>query len=348
MERRYNTIEFLRIIFSICVIIGHTYCVLFRIGDETLVSMQNMSVDAFFIISGIFLANTVNKMDIDDVKAFGHYQIGRVKRLFPVYFFVAFLTLIYRFSCGNMALVSYWNIFLLLDGISNFPTLVIGAWYVGALFWIGLIVSYVLFRYRKKAVVFHFPVIIFVTLSIMYSWWDNLSLNQKPYIGDWLSAGCLKAILGLSIGIELFYLFLYLQEKIGEYKKSFVACAAILVEIISTVGIAYCFVIGRIQRTNYYIYFFLPPLVLVFLLGKEHIFKFANGRIWGVLGTYTYAVYLIHPLLLDIIKQYINVQIYNQYLVYVIICFVSFILGIIVQEVVNKLEAIIKKCIYVR
>lgn len=340
-RKRWYTIDFLRVIFTVCVIIGHTYRIFYRVDGEFLISMQNMSVDAFFIISGMFLANSVNKLPTRDTKAFALYLINRAKRLFPTYFLVAILTLFYRVILGqNQSLLAYCNIFLLLDEINTFPMLVTGAWYISALFWMSMVITYILYIDKKRAVVFYLPFTIFLTLSVMYSKWDHLSLNKTPLVFDIFSAGLIKALLGLAIGVEVYFASKYLKPIVDSINnKSVVRVLLLLVEMVSVVGISYCFVVGGNQPSNYYIYFFLPPLLIIIFMEKEILLHFGNLKIWSVLGSYTYAIYLVHPLLLNIIKEQCDWYVYfPQSVFYFLSCVVSIGAGILIQRIVNRID----------
>lgn len=346
MKQKNTTIEFFRVVLTICVIIGHIYCTLFRKEGEQLVSMQNMCVDAFFILSGVFLARGIDRIREGDIDALIGYQLNRIKRLFPMYFLVAVMTIIYKFLCGNKSILSYWTIFLFVDGINNFPVLVTGAWYVSALFWSGLIIGYLLYGYRKKALVFHFPIIIFVSMTIMYTSWGGLSLNTAPYFLGFISSGFLKALLGMSVGVELYYVSLYFEKNIEKYEEGFVRFVSGAIEILSTIGIVYCFSRGGVQKSDYLIYFFFTPLLLVVLHGNEQLYKFGRNKIWANIGKYTYGIYLSHTLLLEILKRKMDFSNYNQIICYVAICIFAFVFGIGLQNIVWYIEGRIRTVLY--
>ena len=62
-DKYYCSVDFLRIFFCLCVIVGHIYIILGLGNDsEVIITMQNMSVDSFFIISGLFMAQSCNKL----------------------------------------------------------------------------------------------------------------------------------------------------------------------------------------------------------------------------------------------------------------------------------------------
>lgn len=342
MKERYNSIEFLRVVFSFCVIVGHIYCEFYRKEGENLISMQNMSVDAFFIISGIFIAISIEKIKESNINAFGCYQIRRFKRLFPMYFFSAVLTGIYMLCSGERNFSKYWVTLFFLDGINNFPGFVTGAWYVSALFWVGFLVAFVLFKCRKNAVVVYFPVLIVIVFSFMYSNWKHLSLNSFPICFGFLSAGCIKAILALMVGVETYYASIYLDDFIQKKEETLIKVIFVVTEIVAALGVASCLAVGGIQISNYLIYFFLPPLLMVFLLRRECVFKFATAKIWGHLAKYTYSVYLINGLALKIIKSSCGLISHNIYVNYVILSLLCFIAGIMLFEIEKFFE---KQCI---
>lgn len=55
MKERHYELDFIKVCMTLCVVIGHTYCAMLRIEGEQSVIMQNVAVDVFFMISGLFI-----------------------------------------------------------------------------------------------------------------------------------------------------------------------------------------------------------------------------------------------------------------------------------------------------
>ena len=97
MERK-NNFDFLRLIFATLVIVSHSYPLtgfkepLVEITDGQ-ISIGNLSVDIFFIMSGFLIINSLKYS-----KTPQNYLWKRVLRLFPALFVVLVLTLILTFA----------------------------------------------------------------------------------------------------------------------------------------------------------------------------------------------------------------------------------------------------------
>ena len=72
-NKRIIAFDTLRYILALCVLFGHSYLYLYRNGS-TLVGMQNIAVDGFFILSGFLLACSVVKTKIMDEKSIRFQQ----------------------------------------------------------------------------------------------------------------------------------------------------------------------------------------------------------------------------------------------------------------------------------
>lgn len=327
MTKHYNSIDFLRVVFSIFVIIGHTNRVFFPNAAKDF-SLQNMSVDVFFIISGFFLASSIftRKRLVAEDNLYIDITVRRLKRLYPMFLF-SFIFGILLLSITDSDFLygfykSLWTNLFLLGGLGEIPGIG-NSWYVAALFWSGLIVSALLI-YSRKSVVFWNPLIISMLLIYIYSKWGGLCLNMKPLVDGWLSGGFVKALCDLLIGVEIFYFSGKFDAITSELRnKRFLICAA---EIICTVGIAHCLTRGGIKKTDFLILFFIPLLMLIFVTRNEILYRFSESNVWTFLGKYTYAVYLMHGFLLEILKDAYPWQ--NNWKTYAFCSVLCFLFGI--------------------
>lgn len=242
-KESFYTIDFFRIVFTIGVIFGHAYCNLYRqtwmlTHTEDRISVHNMCVDAFFIISGIFMAMRIERKMEDPFLIYCRYQIDRVKRLFPPLLFVSCVGILidvfqYRLeSIGQ--LIRYWPTFFLLTSINNVPGVKGAFWYVSVLFWTGILISALLVFKQKLSKYVIFPLLIIGSFSIMYCKYGTLNLGNNPLIFGALSAGNLRGICGLAVGVELYFISEELKE------NSFHKCVIAILEISATLGILYC------------------------------------------------------------------------------------------------------------
>lgn len=124
-DKYYCSVDFLRIFFCLCVIVGHIYIILGLGNDsEVIITMQNMSVDSFFIISGLFMAQSCNKLlnssDESTSKEyiFLKYQYKRVSKLYPLYITTTIIYIAKDILWGKINLIQvidYWPVFSSVD-----------------------------------------------------------------------------------------------------------------------------------------------------------------------------------------------------------------------------------------
>lgn len=344
--KHYNNIDFLRVIFMLGIIIGHTNRVFFPNADFQF-SLQNMCVDAFFIISGVFLASSIDKLqkaNAKDVLVRTIYK--RATRLYPTLFFSICVGILFLFICDKEYLhnikYSLWSSIFLLGGINGFP--VIGdSWYVASLFWMSLLISFCLASHSYFSKFFYFPMIIFLSVSFMYSSWGGLCLYTTPLVGNWFSAGNIKAVCDLAIGAEVYYILPYMQTLYNQIKnkKLFI----FILEVLCTYLIGCCFTKNGINKSDYLILAALPILLLIFLNNRCVLYKFANDKIFSYLGKYIYSIYLMHGFLLKILNKYFSLE--NIVSTYLMTGILSFIFGILMYYLQKFLFAKLKQILFI-
>ncbi len=360
MKFRNYSIDFIKDIMTICVIIGHIYCVLFRREGEQLVIMQNVAVDVFFVISGSFIAQYFDlhkemSCKPQEIKAFGrsmgngaektylHFVEKRLVRLYPMYILTAILWCAYRILQGNeLELSKYFFQIFFLGSINSFAGQGV-EWYVSCLFWGSVILAGILSYARIKAVIYYFPMLMLVLVSMMHSLYGNLSLNGggDRIINGIVSAGCLKALFGLLCGIELYYIAEYILKRYAFTNIAIKTVIVVSLELIATVGIAYCFTRREVGDTDWLVYLFFPILYLIIWTDNSIIYRFSNYKIWGILAQYTYTVYLTHMFVITVYKNYFWKSCENQYSIYALIIVLSFVVGIIMFYI----EALIRRTV---
>lgn len=59
---RNYLLDIIKLFLALFVVLGHTYILVIRNSPNQMLSLQNIAVDGFFIISGFFLAKSTNKI----------------------------------------------------------------------------------------------------------------------------------------------------------------------------------------------------------------------------------------------------------------------------------------------
>ena len=184
-----------------------------------------------------------------------------------------------------------------VNGIPGFPVM----WYVAALFWGGFLVRALLVWKRKISVLVIFPLIFFVSFSFMYKY-HNLWLYSEPLIKGIFSAGLVKAVCALCVGVEIFYISEFLKEQKEKIKPASRKVLSVLCELIFIYGFVSSFWIW-FSPENFLVYLYVPLILLVFLLNEQVIFKIFDFKVFAYLGKMTYAVYLTHLYLLKFLAR---------------------------------------------
>lgn len=343
----YASIDFLRVVFCVCVIIGHIYITFYMQTDEQeIMVMQNMSVDAFFMIAGIFMAKSCRKISSQNGGLEGYslvrYTFQRIKKLYPLYIITSFIYVIWYLYIGTIQLKEipdFWPIIFVGEGINGLPNLTV-MWYVSSLLWMGLFLSACLVFWEKKSVTAIFPILIFLIFSYMYAIYGNLSLNGLPLINNWFSAGNIKALCAIASGIEVYYIANYIKNNSLKINCRYVLCA----EVFSILGIISCLLRRGLGKHNFLIYPCMFVLLLILLLRKERVLRFHNVHLIKLLGSITYAAYLIHMLIIQIVKKWGIIRGNDSGVcgVYFSICFGSFVLGYVLLLLDNKIQKKLK------
>ncbi|WP_191018075.1 acyltransferase family protein [Treponema zioleckii] len=326
-EKRNYIFDFLRVLFTVSVIVTHASGLVFNSG----IAIAHVGVEGFFMISGFFMAKHLFSRRFENpAEVFLNYHLGRIKRLFPLAFIVCLLVQLKDIIFAHkISILRWFSIYFIgdINGIPGFPVM----WYVSALFWGGLLVSALLVWKRKTSVLVIFPLAFFVLFSFMYNHY-NLWLMLK----DFLSMGMLRSVCGLIVGVEVFYGSVFLESKLQNLRFGFRKLLAILTELFFIV----CFVtlFPKWFTMKYFlVYLFVPMILLVISLNEQVIFRLFDRRCFAHLGKVTYAVYLTHLYLIMFVAKFDCIRKMNQFLGFFLIVIASFLLGTVFDFLCRKI-----------
>ena len=220
-QEKFLTLDFFRIVFSLCVVIGHTYCFFFQndyrqLHGEEWTTCHNLAVTGFFILSGIFMARHFYRHPEEGEESFLSYQLGRLKRLMPPMLFVALIFLLLA-QTGWMGKTvpswQYWPMLMMLPGsgkVHGAPSI---TWYVAALFWCSWVISALYFIHSRRMVRMVFPFAFILLFLYMYGAHQSIVLFGQPLLFDWFSEGWIRGFADLIFGFELYFFAAYLKER---------------------------------------------------------------------------------------------------------------------------------------
>lgn len=320
-EKRNNLFDFLRVLFSISVVISHASGIIYH----TEIVSSNVAVDGFFMLAGLFMARHLylRKSESPD-RLFLYYQIERIKRLFPLCFILGSFVVLKELVRAHKFDILRWPSLYFMGNINDIPGFPV-MWYVSALLWGGFLVSAFLIWRRKISILVFFPLIFFITFSFMYKY-HNLWLYSAPLIKGVFSAGLVKSVCGLCVGAEVFYISQFLKNQKEKMRITARKILAILCELIFLYGFASSFWVWFSPK-NFFVYLYVPLIMLVFLLDEQVIFKIFDFKIFSSLGKLTYAVYLTHIYLLNfLVKTKVCLEI-PEVITYIALIPMTFFIG---------------------
>lgn len=310
-----------RFILALCVVFGHSYVNLYKKGTS-LIGVQNIAVDGFFILSGFLLALSIarNRALLD--KDVNHYFLRstwkRFCRLWPEFFFA----LIVVFLLNGLCLHKFdwypipFNLILIAQ-VNKVPYVVNGSWYVSVLFWGGAILSYLLMTKRKSAVSFYLPLIIFSSFGYIYSVYNHLSLHgANHFLWNTYSTGFIRGIMDMSIGMECYFISLFFQQNNLDIRASIKKSIIIFLEIAALFLVLYAWTCKGVDRRNFLVLFGYAILLVILYLRKETFLKFLSWKVWIPITQIAYMLFLTHIVWLEIIKRHIPYQDYPEVMVY--------------------------------
>ena len=340
---RFVTIQFFRFILIINILLGHTYLTITKgMYAARPIICQDMSVDIFFIIAGVFMAKSF--MDMHEGGGIVSYNKKRLKRLLPLYLGSFCVHTIYNFIfIGDSLLKESWSHLLFLGGINGFSTFEGGfgnVWYISSLFWMGLVVSAIIYWKKQKAFLFYLPVLWFITFSFMRQY-NTLQLNSNPLVFGFFSVGLIKALCGLSCGTMIYFIsgkVSSFTERCNSKKLNFLFLVA---ELFSSIGLAIIFSKRNHGGSEFLVYPLASVMILIFLLRSEKIFAFANSPVFDFLGKRTYAVYLTDDISRHLLIRYVGFSNIPLPLCYFMDIIAAFVFAYFFETIVNK---VIKGC----
>ena len=321
MQNRILSLDAFRLILALCVLIGHTYVVLYRIGPSKC-GVQNIAVDGFFILSGFFMglgiAKTAFSFHEDINYVFLKGAVKRFCRLWPEYFFA----LLFVFIMKGIFFHSYewyalpFNL-ILISQVDKVPGIVNGSWYVSVLFWGGSFISYLLLTKQKAAFCFYLPMVIFLSFMYIYPVYNHLSLHgTNHFLFGAYSMGFIKGIMDMAIGVECFFVSHYLKSHRINIKKIYKKSIVLLFEGLGLFLMLYAWTFKGVNYTNFLVLFGYVILLIILSLHREIFLSFLSWKKWQYISPVAYMLFLTHVLWLTIIKKYIPYQNYPEWVVY--------------------------------
>ena len=343
---RNNIVELFRFIYSLLVL---GYHVQFSYSDEEVDPFENgaLAVEFYFLLSGYFLARSLEKLIKDEkttfIKKVYNFMKNKITSLLNVHI-LSIIVVIIIIACFDTKL--FWDKFL--PGIPSIflvqmiivwsgdfnKALIIPEWYLSAMLicMLFMVIIFLLICKKLKGI---YATIILVGIVIIITLITGLSTSWKfneNILYD------IRAWGEMCIGMFSYYLSIYVKNKTYENFTN------ILLKIIEIIGYGLPVIFGIIPISlNYQVYLMMITVICEFcaifitFAEKGNIIK--NERInmiFGYLGAISLPIYLFHPIIITLI-DYISKDI-QKWVKYIIVFPITIILSFLYRIIADCLN----------
>ena len=326
MSKRNNLVEFARFMFSLLVIGFHVQ-MSFSGDAMNLFENGSLAVEFFFLISGCFLARSIEKINAKETNntliETGRFMCNKVKGILPTH--LAAITMIIAVvqtfdlsNAGAMILQGLPSIFLVQQftvwNNAYASALIVPEWYLSAMFICMAIMAPIAISLRKKI---RGELVILVLLGVLGvgAFIYGLCMNwafTTTFVYD------LRAWSEMCAGMFSYYLSMLLAKK--ELNRT----ETVALKIVEMSGYSAPLILGIVPISSA-----LEPVcmavtvigvlfaITITFAGKGiSITNLKLNRIFGYLGSISLAMYLFHPIVISILDYtYIGVSGWAKYLI---------------------------------
>jgi len=277
------TCKFLAIVLVVCL---H--------GGPAFFGRGYLAVDFFFIVSGMFLANSV----LADGSSTFNWLKNKVLKIYPVYV-SAILTLLFLNFLGNIIhgrgvldfFKKNWNVLYELFFLQRvgFTTYIINIadWYISAMLFTGIFLHFVFSKYHETIIPLLFIAII-ISLAYLVNRSGHIDQHSTIVLGTF-DVSTFRAFAGMSTGIILHSI---IQKSKNIEKKATANCIEVvaLLMLISFMFMPH----GRQHRSDILIYPIFCVIIFSCFKCKGIISQFLENKIFKFVSKYELALYLTH------------------------------------------------------
>lgn len=328
---RNISLDFFRGVMALCVCIGHFFY--WNYNPIVPVSFI-LSVDFFLVLSGFVLTHSVlNSKNFDSMIFFKK----RYLRLFPVYIFCVIVSVLIFFLWKKPPSPNLFDIFRIvtisemipLNPRSNFPLVEpLGVAYtISSELYVGVIFFPIIYIINNNFKQLLFPFLFMITLYCLIIL-NNTSINfmdaHHRLYNLFIDYSIIRCLLDYSIGVIGYLISSRIESNkyIGVFQVAIIAF------------ICYVFVRTHYDRN----YEFLAPfmfMILIFLLSLKTgiVFKITSNKFGEFMGDISYPLYLIHPILILVSKNFYKNH--NNFIpfIYVVLCLIfSYFINLLVEK----------------
>lgn len=355
-KNRIYTLDIVRIVLMLIIFLFHMrlhtgFGINFIPGFNNFISIGNISMVGFFILSGYVLFYGNYDIDFNNIADIIKYVKKRIINLFPLYLFI-FAYCLYR----KVGVIEGINTLLILPiellGLSSlFPEILgsygnSGTWFVSVIF-----ILYLIFPFIKKIIKdLEFKKCIFLII-LLYIFCTYVTIFQS-YINTNVYANPLFRMFEFIIGMLVARIYIY-----NSSKKEKEHCAFTIIKILM-VSLIYYFIVnyfynklffnGKVfcSSPTFYNIFSIPFYsYIIYLFTKLNnknniISKISRSRVITYLSTISYSFYQVQMITFIELKVYfVNHDLFNKFSMlstFLIFFSVNLVLAFMLHEIIEK------------
>lgn len=324
--KRFRALDTLRTILALIVASGHFYH--WNYVHHRMPSSFFLAVDFFFVLSGFVLSQSVlvddSSNNIDNFLK--KFCFRRFLRLFPVYwllFLITVIILLIKFKNPGGSLYDYVISFLLLQAIglyhrdickhcildSSTPGI---AWSISAEFWLDIPFFIFVYKMRKHPItstIFCIFLAIICLIIITSNSPNFMDVHFVKIYGN-LTGAVLRCTLGLCMG----YIGFQVYQIINKINLPSIWFVFSEIMVILLVLYTYCEI--NYNRDNDFVVPVISMVIIIlFAVEKGCIFRILLWQKLNLFRQLSYAIYLVHPLILFIYNDF-NISFRSPYIFY--------------------------------
>ena len=298
---RIESLTSLRFFAALLVLLNH--CEFLRHSDSILLSnlfhyifsQGHIAITFFFILSGFIMSLSYSDRINNKEVSYIQFYIARISKLYPLHlltFFLALPLVVYSVYKGSDTLKTLLPNLILIQSFipirEYFFSVNAPSWSLSNELFYYLIFPVLILMKNRLLIVIPLIIIIFqIAIELL-----NLPESQKHYL---IYIFPISRLLDFSIGILTYRVFREINDKKIILNSSTMQISSVLLFFVFLLLVE--LVIGRF---NYYFLYVIPVSILVFSFSlKEGVLsKLLNNDKLVILGKASFALYLIHHLVL--------------------------------------------------
>ena len=335
-------IDFLRFIFSLCILFYHSWIFSGTFGNGIL-NNGYLAVDFYFIVTGYLMINSIynhKNNNLSVLKDSFNFVHRKIKKLLPalVATFLVGVLFVYGKSILSDPKILLSNQLwpeLFQLGILGYPLSVNSSWwYISAMIFVIALLYPFATKYKENYCKYICPLVIIFTLGLVNV--CKININDPLTISFFLRNGFYKALIFIPLG-NISYIITDILKR-----KNFSKYKIILLSLIEI--ILYVAIVLNMQ------YLFIGTFLCAILLALNISLTFSNvtlapkifkHTIWKKLGNYGFYIFLCNiSIRTYMLRKYADLGLTYKQLLFrflIITCITSLILYIIVEIVYKKL-----------